>query len=137
MSGSVDAQIKSRREGSVLMVTIGGLLTAPVLKNLIVLLVAEDRRKVRPSAAVVDLRKAVICVGPEDWAASATSNRAQGVQFPMAALVSPANLDAAHQHCFRMAQRGLARFAFTEPSKAKEWAISRGEWYREPDLSRY
>jgi len=123
---ALSVNLRSRREGEVLIVSVSGVVTADTPNTIRAytagLLHSQDAR-----AVVADLRCATLALSVDDWAGPADAVAGAHVQVapPVALVVSPECKEAARAYARRMRERGHDRDVFVSFSRAFEWAASR------------
>lgn len=128
--GASVCTLRMRRRDGMLWINFEGTLSPSTAVTLRAALTSSYRRDTDLSA-VVDMRNATVLMTETDWTAVAEDGQRSAKTLPIAiAFVVPrGTLTVAHRHCWRMAQQGMVRYAFTSLSDALNWAKEKsGRW---------
>lgn len=135
---SVALSVADRRA----LIEWNGPMTARMLQTLVPELVAAlDRAPV--DAMLANLTRATLAVTPLELLAFFKNPAPASLARPGALLVDEATLPMARETCGRLAELGVIRAAFTDPSAASRWAREMGQLvqaeraWEERQLTRY
>lgn len=122
--------MRARRDGDVLVVVAGGLVTVKTLRELRAF-IGGRLAELDARAVVVDLRQAVHALDADGWEQVARDAADSGLGPPVAMVVRDQSYMLVVHHCYRVAEYGPLRKAFKSAGmeRALSWASKRREYW--------